>query len=166
MKTFAARLARLVQLIFSPSFPLVLLSLCGVSYLLAAWLAAPEFGLWALVATRAIRSARYDTWTMIALGILVVAALPLAWAALRHRANRPPRALADWAFAAVAIGCLFSLRVVWPYDDSDRQVFAYSFLLFFGWNALVQAVLSSLALLATRRRTRQAASQPPRRASA
>jgi FtsH-binding integral membrane protein len=145
-RSLGASLARFVQLFFSPSFPLVLVSLCSVSYLLAANLHAPELGLWALVATWAIRDAKYDNWAAIAFGLIVVAAPPLAWLAFRQRETRRSRAIAEWVVGAVVIGLVFSLRVVWPYDGSDQQVFVYSFLLFIGWNALVQAVLSSLAI--------------------
>lgn len=151
-RSFGAGFAGFVQLFFSPSFPLVLVSLCGASYLLAANLHAPELGLWALVASSAIRDAKYDGWAAIALGVLVVAALPLAWLAFRQRESRRSRAIGEWVIAALVIGLMFALRVVWVYDGSDRQVFVYSFLLFMGWNALVQAMLSSLAI-AVRGRT-------------
>ena len=164
-RRLGAGLARFVQLFFSPSFPLVLVSLCGASYLLAANLHAPELGLWALVATWAIRDARYDGWAAIALGVLVVAALPLAWLALRQREPSRSRATREWVIAAIVIGLLFSLRLVWPYDGSDRQVFAYSFLLFIGWNALVQAVLSSLAIAVHGRKDHAGAANRTRKPS-
>ena len=160
-RSLSAGLARFVQLFFSPSFPLVLVSLCGVSYLLAANLHAPELGLWALVATWAIRDARYDNWAAIALGLLVVAALPLAWVALRQREPSRSRATGEWVIAAIVICLLFSLRQVWPYDGSDRQVFVYSFLLFIGWNALVQTVLSTLVIIAHRQRYSRGLSRTP-----
>lgn len=150
VRNFARVLADFLQLLFSPSFPLVLVSLCGVSYLLASWLAAPELGLWALVAMRAIRYARFETWAAVGLGLLVIAALPLAWLAFRRREARPSKALGEWAFAATVAAIVLGLRLVWPYDSGDRQVIAYSFLLFIGWNAVVQALLSTITILVYR----------------
>jgi hypothetical protein len=43
------------------------------------------------------------------------------------------------------------LRMVWTFDGSDRQIYAYSFLLFIGWNAIVQALLTTLAVGLPRR---------------
>lgn len=43
----ARGLAQFAQAIVSPTFPLVLISLCAVSYLLASSLHSPELGLWA-----------------------------------------------------------------------------------------------------------------------
>jgi|GraSoiStandDraft_5_1057265.scaffolds.fasta_scaffold95995_2 hypothetical protein len=154
-------LADFLQLLFSPSFPLVLVSLCGVSYLLASWLAAPELGLWALVAMRAIRYALFETWAAIGLGLLVIAALPLAWLAFRQRKARPTKAIGEWAFAAIIVAVLFGLPAVWPYDAGDRQVFAYSFLLFIGWNSVIQALLSTLAVIVRSRAVRGAATTEP-----
>lgn len=159
-------LADVVRLLFSPSFPLVLLSLCGVSYLLASTLAAPEFGLWALVAMRAIRYARFETWAAIALGLLVIAALPLAWVAVRQREARRSKALGEWGFAAVVIVVMFALRSAWPFDASDRQVYAYSFLLFVGWNAVVQALLTTVAVALRGHTTQPAAAGAPEQTSA
>lgn len=150
-RSLGRRLADLLQLFFSPSFPLVLVSLCGVSYLLASWLAAPELGLWGLVAMRAIRYVRFETWAAIGLGLLMIAVLPLAWFAFRQRDARPSKATGEWAFAVIVFLVAFGLRTAWPYDGSDQQVYAYSFLLFMGWNSVIQALLSTFAIL--RRRT-------------
>src|SRR5436305_929715 len=116
-----------------------------MSYLLAANLQAPEFGLWALVAMRALRYAHFESWAAIGLGLLVLGAIPLAWLGLRQRQARRRRAVGEWVFAAIVVAATFGLRPLWPYDGSDRQVFAYSFLLFVGWNAVIQALLSTLA---------------------
>lgn len=136
-----------IRLFFSPSFPLVLVSLCGVSYLLAASLAAPEFGLWALLAMRVIRYARFETWAALGLGLLVVAALPLAWLAFhQRRRSRRSRPLGEWVFVAVVVAFTAGLRTLWEYDASDRQIYVYSFLLFIGWNGAVEASLGTLAI--------------------
>lgn len=137
---------RIAQLFFSPSFPLVLVSLCGVSYLLASSLAAPEFGLWALLAMRVIRYARFETWAALALGLLVVAALPLAWLAFRQRNSRRPRLRRQWWLVAVVVAFTACLRAVWEYDASDRQIYIYSFLLFMGWNAAVEAAIATIVV--------------------
>jgi len=138
---------RIVRLFFSPSFPLVLVSLCGVSYLLASSLAAPEFGLWALLAMRVLRYVRFETWAALALALLVIAALPLAWLAFRQRRRlRRSRLLGEWVFVAVVVAFTACLRTLWEYDASDRQIYVYSFLLFIGWNGAVEAAIGTLAV--------------------
>ena len=153
---------RIVQLFFSPSFPLVLVSLCGVSYLLAAALAAPEFGLWALLAMRVLRYARFETWAALGLGLLVVATLPLAWLAFhqRRRSGRS-RLLGEWTFVAAVVAFTVGLRTLWAYDASDRQIYVYSFLLFIGWNGAVEAALGTLAILTRGAEPAQARPQEP-----
>src|SRR5690242_15432888 len=138
------RVAESLQTLFSSSFPLVLVSLCGVSYLAASALSAPEFGLWGLMAMRAVRYARFETWAAIALGLLVAAALPLVWVALRQREARPAKALGEWAFAVMVCVVVFGLHATWPFDAGNEQIYVYSFLLFVGWNAIVQALLSTI----------------------
>ena len=100
---------------------------------------------------RAIRQARFETWAAIGLGLLVVAALPLAWLAFRQRQARASKAIGEWAFALIVLVATLGLRMVWPFDGSDRQIYAYSFLLFIGWNAIVQALLTTLAIGLPRR---------------
>jgi hypothetical protein len=100
---------------------------------------------------RAIRYARFETWAAVGLGLLVIAALPLAWLAFRRREARPSKAAGEWAFAATVAAIVLGLWLVWPYDAGDRQVIVYSFLLFAGWNAIVQALLTTLAIGPPRR---------------
>src|SRR5947207_10406577 len=97
-RSLGRTLTDILQVFFSPTFPLVLISLCAVSYVLATNLQAPEFGVWALVAMRAIRYARFETWAAVGLGLLVLGALPLAWLGLRQREARRRRAIGEWVF--------------------------------------------------------------------
>jgi hypothetical protein len=140
-------LAQFDQTILGLTFPLVLLSLCGVSYLLGRSLPTPEFGLWAWLALRAIHYAETNIAAAIGLGILVLSALPLAWLALRQREARWPKTIGECVVAVIVCGFTLWLRTVWPYDDSDRQIFAYSFLLFMGWSTALEAAFGTAGMV-------------------
>ena len=148
----AKALVQFVQAIVSPTFPFVLVSLCAVSYLLASGLQSPEFGLWGLLGLWALAYARAHIWGAIVLVLAVLASLPLAWLAGRGRDAGSGRMLGEWVIAAVAFAGAFWLRRAWPFYGSDIQVFAYSFLLFVGWSALVEAAVDTAALIGVRRR--------------
>lgn len=157
-------LGRLARALFSPSFPFVLVTLCGVSFLLGAILPTPEFGYWAFLSIEWWYDAQRNLWLAIALAALAVAALPLMWIAVRQRRSRAPNLRRDWGFAAAVVIATALLRVVWPYHDSDPQILVYSFLLFIGWNAVVDAAIGTLAVVGRPKRPPSAeqAAEPKR----
>ena len=154
--------AALLQIIFSLTFPLMLITLCGVSFALTFTLGTPEFALWAGLAVGAFNYAKANTWAAIALGLFVLAALPLAWVGFREREIRVSRAILEWVITGIAIAFILWLRTVWPYDDSGWQVLSYGILLFAAWNAVVESSLSTLVIVAHVRRNRPRPVAPPR----
>src|SRR5208282_5750057 len=88
--------AALIQIVFSLLFPLIVITLCGVSYLLAVVLGVPQFGLWAHLALLAARCAAVHLWAAVAIVVFVLSALPLAWVAFREHATRASHFLGGW----------------------------------------------------------------------
>ena len=155
-RSFGAALAVRLQTIFSLPFPLTVVTLCGVSYVVIYTFRVPEFEFefWARLPMRAFDYAAANTWAAIALSLFVLAALPLAWLAFRQREVRVSRAIREWVIAAIVLGVTFWLRTAWPYDDTGLRVLVYGVLLFAGWNSAIEATLSTLKIIATRRATR------------
>jgi hypothetical protein len=160
-ESFGEALAALLQIIFSLTFPILLITLCGVSFVLTAAFRTPEFGLWAGFAMAAFDYAKANIWAAIALGLFVLAALPLAWVAFREQEARVSPAILAWVITALVVGFTFWLRTVWPYNDSSWQIWAYGILLFTGWSGAVEATLSTLKIVAFYRANRPRPVQPP-----
>ena len=147
-RSFGAALAVRLQTIFSLPFPLTVITLCGVSYVVIYTLRVPEFEFefWARLPMRAFDYAADNTWAAIALSLFILAALPLAWLAFRQREVRVSRAIREWVIAAIVLGVTFWLRTAWPYDDSRLRVLVYGVLLFAGWNSAIEATLGTLKI--------------------
>jgi hypothetical protein len=155
-------LAALLQIIFSLTFPLVIFSLCAISMLLMIALNAPEFAFWPGIAVAAFVYAQAHTWAAVVFGIVALAALPLAWVAFKEREIRSSKAILEWVITILVLWFTFWLRTVWPYSGSGWQLLAYAFLLFIGWNGVIEASLSTLAIVAIRRANRPMRTEPPR----
>lgn len=151
MRSVGAALAARLQSLFSLPFPLTVVTLCGLSYVAWNTLYMPEFEFWAGLPARAFGYAREHSWAAIALGLFGLAALPLAWLSFRRRKARLMRAIREWVVAAVIIAFILGLRRVWPYDDSRSRVVVYGVLLFAAWNGVIEAGLSTLKIIASRR---------------
>jgi hypothetical protein len=158
----AEALGSLLQIIFSLTFPLMFITLCGASFVLMMALHAPEFALWPGLAIGAFQYAKANTWAAIALGLFVLAALPLAWVGFREREIRVSKAILEWVITGIVFAFIFWLRTVWPYNQSGWQMLAYAFFLFVGWNGVVESSLSTLVLVAHVRRNRPRPVAPPR----
>lgn len=154
--------ASLLQIIFSLTFPLMLITLCGVFYVLTAALGTPEFALWAGLAMGAFGYAKAHIWAAIALAVFVLAALPLAWVGFREREIRVSKAILEWVITGLVLAFIFWLRTVWPYSGSGWQMLAYGILLFTAWNGVVESALSTLVIVAHVRRNRPKPVAPPR----
>jgi hypothetical protein len=152
-----------LQTIFSLPFPLTVITLCGVSYVLIYTLHVPEFEFqfWARLPMRALDYAEANTWAAILLSLFVLAALPLAWLAFRQREVRASRAIREWVIAAIVFGVIFWLRTAWPYDDNRWRVLVYGILLFSAWNGVIEAILSTLKIIAFHWANRAKSVQPP-----
>jgi hypothetical protein len=143
----ALALVSLVRLVFSLLFPLILITLCGVSYLLATRLGLPQFGLWGALALWAMGYAGTHAWAAVGLIALVLLALPLAWVALKEEAARASAVIGAWATAVVFSGFTYWLSTVWPYDGSMVQGSVLAFFLLGSWIAVCEAVLGTLKAL-------------------
>ncbi len=153
--------AALVQLVFSLTFPLVLITLCCVSFLLSAALHAPELSLWSNLAGAAFDYAGSNIWAGIGLAVFVLAALPLAWVAFREQQLQISSTLKSWVMTVVAFGGMFWLRTAWPDDDSGWQRLVYGFILLFGWVSLIEAALGTWGIRAHIRASRPVPAQRP-----
>jgi hypothetical protein len=151
----------ILQLVFHLSFPLIVVTLCGVSFVLAFALHAPEFGLWAGLAMVAIGYAKTNLWVALGIGAFVLISLPLAWVFFREQQIQLSRIILQWVIAALVTGGTFWLRSGWPYENSGWQIIVYGIILFAGWSALIEATLGTLAIVAHVRRNRPRPVKPP-----
>jgi len=151
---FGQAIAGLAQLVFSLTFPLVIVTLCAVSFVVAILFHAPDFSFWGFLAAVAIKYASTNIWAAVALAVLVLAALPLAWVALREHQARLSSAIGAWVAAIAFGGGTIWLSTVWPYDGSGWQVLTFALLELLAWAALMDAGLSTLKIILYRRANR------------
>jgi hypothetical protein len=152
----------LLKIIFSLTFPVMLITLCGVSFVLTAALHAPEFALWAGLAMSAVQYAKANGgWAAIALVVFVLAALPLAWIGFREREIRASKAILEWVITAIIFLFIFWLRTVWVDDTTGWRIILFGFLLFTAWNGVIESAMSTLAIVAHVRRNRPRPVAPP-----
>ncbi len=152
----------ILQLVFQPLFPLITVSACGVSYILAVWLHMPEFAFWVGLWMLTWEWARGNIWGAIGFGLFVLAALPLAWIAFREQQVQASRIILAWIIAAGVIFGMFWLRTNWPYENSGWQLFTYGVILFAACAASIEAMLGMLAIMGHVRRNRPRKVRPPR----
>ena len=151
----------ILQLVFHLLFPFITLSLCLVSYILAAWFHMPELGFWFGLWLVVFDAARGNIWVAIGLGLFALAALPLAWIAYREQQVQVSQILLQWIIAAGVIFFLFWLRTQWPYDRGLGQAITYALIMFAGWAALTEGMLGALAIASHVRRARPRPVRPP-----
>jgi hypothetical protein len=155
-------LAELLKIVFSLTFPLMLITLCGASFVLVRLFDMPELGLWFVLAVSAVECATSNIWAAVALAVLVLAALPLAWVGVREREIRISKAILEWVITALLFAFIFWLRTVWPYSGSGWQLILFAFLLFGTWNGVIEAAMSTLVIVLHVRRNRPRPIAPPR----
>jgi hypothetical protein len=154
-------LFELLKVIFSLTFPIMVISLCAVSFVLMTILGTPELGLWAALGVAAIEAARANGWVALALVVLVFAALPLAWVGFREREIRISKAILEWVLTALIFAFIFWLRHVWPFSRNGWQLLIFAFLIFTAWNGVIEAAMSTLVVIAQVRRNRPRPIAPP-----
>jgi hypothetical protein len=152
--------AAIFQLVFSLTFPLLLITLCGVSFMLTAF-GAPEFSLWARLAGGALGYAGSSIWAALGLIVFCLAALPLAWVAYREQQISVSTIIKAWVIAAMLLVGMFWLRTAWRYDDTGSQRLVYGLILLGGWGAVIEATLGTLRLMEHVRANRPQPAQPP-----
>lgn len=153
--------ALLLQLIFSCTTPLVILTLPPVCLGLALLCNAPEFSFWPGLAAVVWDYAKANLWAAVTGGLLMLAALPLAWVALRERETRLSAPILEWVIVGLVLWFTLWLHSVWPYTASGWQFLAYGVLLFAAWNTVVEASLSTLAIVLAHRAARRVRLPPP-----
>jgi hypothetical protein len=160
-EAFGELVVELLQIIFSLVFPILLISLCAASFILAFEFRLPEFGLWGAIGAWALGYAATNVWFAVALGLFALASIPLTWLALREQELRASNVLLAYVIAAIVFAFLFWLRTVWPYDDNGWQVILYGLIMFCGWRAVVDAGVGTLGIVLHIRRNRPRPVRPP-----
>jgi hypothetical protein len=150
-----------LRIVFSLTFPLLLITLCGVSFVLHRAFGLPEFSLWESFATAVLEYARTEIWAIAALGLFGLAALPLAWVAYREQEVTLSAMIANWVFAAMLIGSMVWLRTAWPYEQDGGQVLVYGIAMFAAWSFVLTAALATLRIVVHARQNRPVPTQPP-----
>jgi hypothetical protein len=153
--------ADILKIVFSLLFPLLLITLCGVSFVLVSVFHMPEFGLWAFLAELAIDWAKGNIWVEIGLGAFCLAALPLAWVAFREQELKASSTIFAYVMAGLIIAFLSWLRTVWPVERM-WEFWAYGLIMFAGWQATVDALIGTLGIVTHVRRNRPRRIRPPR----
>lgn len=156
-----AALVLIIHVVFSLTFPILAITLCGVSYLLAFVFHLPEFSLWAYLATLAIDYAKTNVWVLVGLVVFALAALPLAWVAFREQELKASNTILSWVIAGMVIAFMFWLRTVWPFDRNGWQLIAYGIILFTAWSAVIEVVIGTLGIVVHVRRNRPVKTKPP-----
>lgn len=146
--------AGLIQIVFSLLFPLIVVTICPVSYLLAVVLGMPQFGLWAYLAVSAGQYATTHLWAAVALVVFVLSALPLAWVAFGEHSTRASHFIGGWVMAAIVTGGMIWAAIAWPPNGYNWQLFVFAFLLFWAWSAIIEASMNTLKLVALARAAR------------
>lgn len=153
------------QLVFHLLFPFTVVTLCGISYLLASVWNIRELGFWNAMAMMALDYAWSSRWAALALAAFVLASLPLAWVAFREQQTRPSGTILQWIYAVGVTFGISWLRTAWPFERGGVwQLVVYGIIMFAGWAAFVEAMLGSLAIFAHVRASRPVEIQPPRQA--
>lgn len=154
-------LVDILKIVFSLIFPFLLITLCGVSFVLVSEFHMPEFGLWAHLAEFVIGRSTSNIWVAVGLGVFCLAALPLAWVAFREQELRGSSTILAYVIAAFVIAFLLWLRTVWPVER-PWELWAYGLIMFAGWQATINALMGTLGIVAHMRRKRPRPIKPPR----
>jgi hypothetical protein len=155
--------AALLLFIFSLTFPIIILTLCGISYLLAFVFNAPEFGLWAVLAMGALDYAKTNLWVAVAIVAFALAALPLAWVALREQETKLSSTILAYVLTGMTSGFVIWLDTNWSYDGDGWQIIAYGILLLFICSLIVEGALGTIGIVVHVRRNRSPPATPPPR---
>ena len=152
----------ILELVFHLLFPVNVIAVCGISFLLVNGMQMPEFSFWTNLALLAFAYAASSIWVAAGLAIFVLAALPLAWIAYREQQVVVSRTILQWIITLGVTFGMFWLRTTWPYEDSGWQLFAYGMIMYAACAAALETMLSTLGIVAHVRRSRPAPARPPR----
>ena len=144
---FSLALVNLFRIIFSPIFPLMFLTLCGLSYVLTIPFQLPQFLLFAWVAKHALEYSGEHAWAMLVLALFAMSALPLAWLGCREFAVKPTQLVADWVIAILGAVGLGAMTRAWPFDAGNLQMVVFGIALFALWAQIWEALLHTASLI-------------------
>jgi hypothetical protein len=145
-------LFQLIQIVFSPLFPVILLTTCLAAFLLTFVFHLPQFVLFAYLANSAFDYALGHLWALAALAVFVLAALPLALVGFREHAAKTSSVLGGWIVVALMGGGTIWLANEWAFDDqSSLQQFVFAWLLFCACVGFCQTLTGTLKLIALSR---------------
>lgn len=148
---FGTALGQFLQIIFSPIFPLGLITLCGVSFLLSVTFGMPHFALFFLLALGAVEYARGHLWAMLTLIAIVLGALPLAWVAYKEHVTKVSAVIGHWVFGGLWGAGVLWLARVWSFTGSGFQLIIFALLLFTWWMDVCDMLLGTVKLIALAR---------------
>jgi hypothetical protein len=148
---FGQALALFIQIVFSPIFPLLAITLCGVSFLLTFVFGLPQFALMASLSIAAFEYCRGHFWAMAALVFFILAALPLAWVGFKEAETRTSRVIGHWVACAIVGGGILWLASAWPFSGSGFQQIVFAILLFAVWTDVCQTAMITAKLVALSR---------------
>ena len=142
------------KFVFRLEFPFIVLTACLISWLFLLVFHMPEFGGWAELT---MIGYRYASSNMLYFGLalaVAIGALLLAWVGWREHATQTSGVIKGWGWATIFTAIAFWLRVYWPWNGTDVQLFVYGFLLIGAWDAIFTAAMSSAKLVAQGRAKR------------
>lgn len=140
----------LFQVIFSLMFPFLILLTCLASYILTYWCHLPQFAFWALLFGMAFEYAQGHLWAMLALVVVAIVALPLAWVAMREWPVTLSKLIGGWVVVAGLVAAVVWLDTVWPLNWSVWQAVTYGIALLLTCAGLCDALLSTFKMLSLR----------------
>ena len=132
------------RLVFSPLFPFLMISTWATANVLVWVFRQPQFGFWVLLPQLFFKYAEAHLWAMIALVLFCLAALPLAWIALREWRATASGTLGTWAVVAVLVAGLIWLNQAWPANGSVFQALIFGIALLLAVGAVVDALVATL----------------------
>lgn len=142
------------QLVFSLTFPLLLITLCAISFVLADAFHMAQFASWADLARWAFAHARTNIWVMLLIAALVIGALPMAWVAYKERAVPLSSVVMGWVFSGLFTFGSFWLANAWAADGGMLQEIVFGFLLLLSWGAILETAGDTLKLYQLQRANR------------
>lgn len=148
---FGVALAGLVQIVFSPLFPLMLMTLCALSFVLALPFHLMQFVLFAGLAWAFFNYATQHLWAMLAFGVFVVAAFPLTWIGFREHVTQTSRVIGYWIAAALYGAGMLWLASVWPYSGGVFQQLVFGLLIFCWWAHVCETLMGTFKIIALSR---------------
>lgn len=140
-----------LQLVFSPIFPVLLITLCGVSFLLTFVFGLPQFGLFASLSVAAFQYSLGHLWAMAALVVFILAAVPLAWVGFKEAETRTSRVIGHWIACAIFAAGTLWLASAWPFSRSGFQQIVFACILFALWGEVCDTIMITVKLIALSR---------------